>query len=1312
MKTRNLIMSYMLALVMALGLAFGLGAAFGDKGAQSVAVASADTHVNLQYADVDEFDLPRIGALPDTEVHPVHFCYEVTEVIWMYKTGNYFSEWNVKKRFEQGTTYRVGIVLTANDGYYYDSKSTHNAAINGEAVDYRVVDEKAIVLTKDFTMDSYITSVSVAGLKAPYIGREPDTEVICASDAYTANVVWYRPILGRTMKEGETFRANTSYRAEIHITANDGYVFSVIDKATGFVNGEECESTYLATNKEFIMYQYYDLGFAPMQDVKVKLDKPMPGSTPDFVAETVGDGFVKDYNENGYIHGVRWIDRYAGLILKEDDTFLADREYMLTVMIEADEDHEYTSARKYVYFNDKMCLEQPSTDPRVRVFEIYVRTPKEIASVNVTNLLKPVEGNTPDYWLDVDAEGVTIQSVEWEIYNDRDGSVSSMGENETFVDGKTYRMNVYMKNNNADKVFATKLNAKGERGIASSVTLNGEKIYPEVWTNEEGERDAYNYMWFYCWYTCESETVTQAVAWIEAPIARKTPSYNVSIAGDELTVESVYWTKYTWNDSINDYALEKITSDTAFDRGVTYCAFITVKVKGNRKIPYNPETNGCGMSGMVNGKKVDVYAVKKLDDGTEADPYKYAKLACWFKCNGEIIDTVDVSGIVAPVAGENPCYDRTILGTGYNAVGTGKDWNGKQDVYRMRNGVAWYDVTDGGMDYVYENQYFIGGHTYEVWIYLQTTDSNTFAVDKYYATTVEGFLNGYEAIVAPTVGSQQNYLLMRYAFTCDKMAVDEINVEIAEPVIGGKPDWTKIDSKYFSTNSGMDGEDTGMLNGIAWTIYGHDYVFTPNGDYKFEENTEYEVYIYITLKEGYIIEDADTFEVYLNGLRISTAMVFSTEPAYILIFYIFPKTECDCSIVSVAEVPATCTLNGMKAHYVCENCGTMYKDANGKELLDDGDEEYILWATGHNFGNWTPHEEYNNRHVGVCENCGETEEADCEFTAVFVKGPSKYSKYNGTLFACELCGNEGAFYVDESSCEHILGEWQETGRTGGKHYRTCECHKVYEEADCDYAITIVKAPSEYSDMRDVYLYSCKKCGSKYFEPIEGETITEESLTDETTNVTVSTLKNSGVILPQGTTVTAEPVNTDNISDGAKEMMEKSLKGKVDVIGGYDITLYYKGAGIQPNAAVTVTIPLGEDVEESDDLTVLYFDDYSVTEMQSVVFDRTKRTVTFETDHFSKYLIAKVTKNSDEPVSHEHVLGDWIVDKEATETEEGHRYKKCLICGDVLVEEVIPKKQAQKTGGGCGGALQDSVLALFAIVISASCLALRKRKTAR
>ena len=1209
-------------------------AMFGVLFTEQNVVAKADAHVPIQWADVDEFEAPEIGAMPDVDVHPVHFGYEVTEVFWLYKTGNYFSDWNVKKPFAPGNTYRVGIMLTAGDDYYYMESGYHTTQINGEVVDYRWVDEKTIVLMKDFTLDSYLTSVNISHLAVPVAGQLPDTEVECASENYTARVEWGNRTTHTTHDNNQPFAANTSYTAFIYITAQDGYIFKEgSENVTVYVNGVKVQGLYESGKKEISVVMYYEVGYAPVQNVQVLLDKPLPGATPDFTAECSGDGFINDYNSEGYIHGVRWIDRVAGIILTEEDTFVADRQYFVSVKIEADADHEFVTGRKYVYVNDLMSMEQSNSGSRVCGFDSTMRTPKEIGSVNVSSLLKPMEGNTPDYWLDVDVEGVTIESVLWEVYNEGNGDpyLEEMGENEKFVDGKTYVLSIYLKNSNTDKVFATKAATNGGRYAAPSATVAGEKIYPENWKFDGETEDPYNYMRLHCWYDCESEQVAKAVAWIDTPMAGATPDYSAILAGDELTVYSVTWMKYK-TDASGEGALEVMPSYQAFAKDTTYCVSIIVEAKGNRKVPYNASNNACNMSGIVNGKNVDVYAVNKLDENTSADPYKYAKLMCWFTCDGGYIGAVDVAGVVEPVAGEYPSYERTILGEGYNAVGKyAPSWtmiDGKVvDIYAQKDGVMWYDITNGAYDYVHENQTFIGGHTYRLQISLEVTGDYRFAVDGDNHTTVVGTLNGYDAIIeAAGLTSEEIKLYLVYNFTCEKMAVDSINVEIAEPVIGATPDWTQIDSKYFATSSKMDGENTAMLNGISWSVYGKGFAMEPNGGEKFAENTEYMVVIYINLKEGFIIEDADKFEVYLNGISIYEAMVFTSEPATILIIYIFPKTDCNCSIKPVAEVPATCEEDGMAAHYACEKCGMMYKDAKGEELLDYGEEGYVLWATGHDFGNWKMHEEYNNYHVGTCSKCGATEEAACDFVAKFIEGPSKYSKYNGTLFVCEGCGNEGAFYVDETSCEHILGDWKANERSGGTHYRTCECGKAYEEVTCNYAITIEKCPSEYSDLRDVFLYICKQCGAWHIEPIEGEVETEESVTDTETNVTVRVPENAATVLPQGTTVTAKPVESEDIPEGAKEMMEETMDGKVDVLGGYDIMLYYNDVEIQPNATVNVCIPLGEDVSESDDLMLVYYNDFTIRKVETVVFNWEEGTVTFETDHFSKYLIVKFTPN--------------------------------------------------------------------------------------
>ena len=59
-----------------------------------------------------------------------------------------------------------------------------------------------------------------------------------------------------------------------------------------------------------------------------------------------------------------------------------------------------------------------------------------------------------------------------------------------------------------------------------------------------------------------------------------------------------------------------------------------------------------------------------------------------------------------------------------------------------------------------------------------------------------------------------------------------------------------------------------------------------------------------------------------------------------------PKTG--HSITFVDEIPATCTENGMLAHYKCQNCGEIYSDENGTQIIENASSLQIN-KKGHTF---------------------------------------------------------------------------------------------------------------------------------------------------------------------------------------------------------------------------------------------------------------------------------------------------------------------------------------------------------------------------
>ena len=105
---------------------------------------------------------------------------------------------------------------------------------------------------------------------------------------------------------------------------------------------------------------------------------------------------------------------------------------------------------------------------------------------------------------------------------------------------------------------------------------------------------------------------------------------------------------------------------------------------------------------------------------------------------------------------------------------------------------------------------------------------------------------------------------------------------------------------------------------------------------------------------------------------------------------------------------ATCTEEGIKAHWLCLTCGKRYADAAGeKEILDD--QELMIEALGHEWGEWTvikqPSAGDEGEETRVCTRCGEQETRKIakRFTITIKEAE------HGTVTVSEEAAEEGAF---------------------------------------------------------------------------------------------------------------------------------------------------------------------------------------------------------------------------------------------------------------------------------------------------------------
>lgn len=124
------------------------------------------------------------------------------------------------------------------------------------------------------------------------------------------------------------------------------------------------------------------------------------------------------------------------------------------------------------------------------------------------------------------------------------------------------------------------------------------------------------------------------------------------------------------------------------------------------------------------------------------------------------------------------------------------------------------------------------------------------------------------------------------------------------------------------------------------------------------------------------------------------------------------------------------------------------------------------------------------------------------------------------------------------------------------------------------------------------------------------------ITDNTKEVQIETGKD---VIPEGTIVIA-----DKITDGDKlDVVTESLKEVTDKFCAFDISLENNNVKIQPNGKVkvTISIPTGYDKNK---LVVYYINDNGAKEKLTSTINNDK--ISFETEHFSTYVIAESTLN--------------------------------------------------------------------------------------
>ena len=304
-----------------------------------------------------------------------------------------------------------------------------------------------------------------------------------------------------------------------------------------------------------------------------------------------------------------------------------------------------------------------------------------------------------------------------------------------------------------------------------------------------------------------------------------------------------------WEESTDGETWTQMASNDTFTVGYHYRAAVNVMTRNGNIFDIDAQIEP-NVVATVNGYYAEVFRYP------EEDPSALICVRFDFGIlNDNVIEQIDIDGVIEPVVGENPNYSCAISGTGYT-VNTAYD-NGTYAI----NGMCWYDVTfDMWMK---PNMTFQIGHEYKVFVDVKTEDGYEFyttSVGGSYPPEGWGYINGNYA----TLGMQydaRNEQSLSWTFTCQPKTVKSVAVSgLNVPMDGSKPDFTaNTDSDYYTVDS------------IEWMDYTNGTDMT--ADDTFVEGNEY----WLLLTVVPIEEDGNKLcefvannktVAYLNGVEV------------------------------------------------------------------------------------------------------------------------------------------------------------------------------------------------------------------------------------------------------------------------------------------------------------------------------------------------------------------------------------------------------------------------------------------------------------
>ena len=172
----------------------------------------------------------------------------------------------------------------------------------------------------------------------------------------------------------------------------------------------------------------------------------------------------------------------------------------------------------------------------------------------------------------------------------------------------------------------------------------------------------------------------------------------------------------------------------------------------------------------------------------------------------------------------------------------------------------------------------------------------------------------------------------------------------------------------------------------------------------------------------------------------------------------------------IAEVPETCTADGVKAHYECE-CGKLFAD---DQAATEVTPESLKIAAHHTYGtDWES--DNDDDHYHICSVCsGKADVTPHSYDSGMITIPATETTEGVKTYTCSVCHHTKTETVPKLSHTHSLSVDYSKDETG--HWHACSgcTEKVDFEAHTEDSGTVTVQPTETTE--GIRVYSCTVCG--------------------------------------------------------------------------------------------------------------------------------------------------------------------------------------------------------------------------------------------